>query len=131
MEKAIQLASRMTTMALSTGRGSRVRVGDGRHEASGRGAGTGHEHVHVQGEVQQAVVEAEHDAVRVEVGGGVVAEEFGIAEDEAGAMVVIGIPGGEGQRRGEQCGDPAEMRAAALRSRMSEDMRPRGPGPRG
>ena len=41
------------------------------------------------------MVEAERDAVRVEVGGGVVAEELGVAEDEAGAVMVVGVPGEE------------------------------------
>ena len=31
----------------------------------------------------------------VEVGGGVVAEELGVAEDEAGAVIVEGVPGEE------------------------------------
>ena len=39
--------------------------------------------------------EAEGDAVRVEVGGGVVAEELGVAEDEAGVVAVVGVPGDE------------------------------------
>ena len=38
----------------------------------------------------------------VEVGGGVVAEELGIAEDEAGAVVVVGVPGGERQDGDEE-----------------------------
>ncbi len=46
-------------------------------------------------EMEEAMPETEDDAVGVEVGGGVVAEELGVAEDEAGVVVVVGVPGGE------------------------------------
>ena len=68
------------------------------------------------------MVEAEHDAVGVEVGGGVVAEELGVAEDEAGAVVVVGVPGDEGKDGEEERGDPGEVDAellGCLRSRRS------------
>ena len=41
--------------------------------------------------------ETEGDTVGVEVCGGVVAEVFGIAEDEAGLVAVVGVPGDEGE----------------------------------
>ncbi len=56
-----------------------------RDEQGGDGADDRDEHVHVRREVEEAMPEAEGDAVGVEVGGGVVAEELGVAEDEAGA----------------------------------------------
>ena len=51
-------------MALRTGRGKRVRVAMAGMKSAASGADDGHEHVHVHGEVQEAVVEAERDAVR-------------------------------------------------------------------
>ena len=40
----------------------------------------------------------EGDAMRVEICGCVVAEELGIAEDEAGLVEVVGVPGEEWQQ---------------------------------
>src|SRR5215469_7957937 len=56
--------------------------------------------------------EGERDAVRVEVGGGVVAEELRIAEGETGAVTVVGVPGGEGDDRREERDDPERVVAA-------------------
>ena len=61
------------------------------------GAEGGDEHVHVRREVEEAMPEAEEDAVGAEVGGGVVAEVLGVAEDVAGAGVVVGVPDDERQ----------------------------------
>ena len=49
--------------------------------------------------VKQAMPEAESDAVGVEVCRCVVAEEFRVAKDETGLVVVIGVPSGERQDR--------------------------------
>ena len=78
-------------------------------EEDGDGADDRHEHVHVRRQVQEAMPEAEGDAVGVEVGGGVVAEELGVAEDEAGAVIVIGVPGGEREDRREQSEEPVQV----------------------
>ena len=45
--------------------------------------------------MEEAVPEAECDAMGVEVRGGVVAEVLGVAEDEAGLVAVVGVPGDE------------------------------------
>ena len=54
--------------------------------------------------------EAKGYAVGVEVRGGVVAKVFGVAEDEAGFVTVVGIPGDEwDDRRGKgQCPDEVD-----------------------
>ena len=44
--------------------------------------------------------ETECDAIRIEVCGGVVAKELGVAEDEAGSVVVVRIPRDE-RKNGE------------------------------
>ncbi len=61
------------------------------------------------GEVEETMPEAEEDSVGAEVGGGVVAEEFGVAEDEAGAGVVEGVPGYEGKDGDEERDGPGEV----------------------
>ena len=75
-------------------------------EEGGEGADRRDPEIHVDGEVDEAVVEAEEDAKRGEVGGGVVAEELGIAEDEAGLVAVVGVPGNERQKWGEEGDGP-------------------------
>ena len=62
-------------------------------KSDGDGADDRDEHVHVRRQMEEAMPETEGDAVGVEVGGGVVAEEFGVAEDEAGVVAVVGVPG--------------------------------------
>ena len=61
--------------------------------------------------MQEAVPQAEGDAMSIEVGGSVVAEEFGIAEDEASAMAVIGVPSYQGEDGSQKCGDPVSVRS--------------------
>ena len=53
--------------------------------------------------------ETEADAVGTEVCGGVVAEELGVTEDEAGASVVIGVPDDERQDGDDEGDDPVAV----------------------
>src|SRR6185437_3512952 len=71
------------------------------------------EHVHVRRQMQEAVPQAEGDAVEAEVRGGVVAQELGVAEDESGAMVVVGVPGHERRDGEEHRSQPAQGLAPA------------------
>ena len=91
----------------------------GESGAEGRGGGREHgdEQVHVHGEVQGAMPQAERHARGIEVGGCVVAEELGIAEDEAGAVKVIRVPGDEGKNGGEESGDELEVGSDGLPGR--------------
>ena len=57
--------------------------------------------------------EAEEDAVGVEVGGGVVAEVLGVAEDVAGAGVVVGVPDDEGDDGDDEGDGPVAVSAGA------------------
>ena len=57
------------------------------------------EHVHVGGQMEETMPETESDAVGVEICGGVVAKELGVAEDEAGLVIVIGVPRYQGEDR--------------------------------
>ena len=82
--------------------------GDG-NEQNGDGAEHGHEHVHVGGEVEQTMPKREPDAIESEIGGGVVAEKFRVAEDEAGVAVVIDVPEDERDGGEEEGSGPAEM----------------------
>ena len=85
-------------MALSCGFGDWLRRGRGEgNEGYGDGADDGDEHIHVGRQMEEAMPETQGDTVGVEVGGGVVAEVFGIAEDEAGLVAVVGVPGDEGE----------------------------------
>ena len=61
----------------------------------------GDKHVHVGEEMEEAMPEAEEDAIGVEICGGVVAEELWIAEDEACAVIVVRIPSTERKDREE------------------------------
>ncbi len=56
--------------------------------------------------------ETEGDAVGVEVRGCVVAEELGVAEDEAGLVVVIGVPGDEREDWREEGDEPVQVESA-------------------
>jgi hypothetical protein len=67
-------------------------LGAARHGEHGDRADHRNVEVHVQGEVYDAMPEAEQDARGGEVGGGVVAEELGIAEEEAGCVKMVGVP---------------------------------------
>ena len=74
--------------------------------------------------MQQTVVEAKRDALRVQVRGGVVAQVLRVAEDKAGAMEVVRVPGRERQDGGKQRGEPSGVRArrpGTLRSRSSRN----------
>ncbi len=53
--------------------------------------------------------ETEGDAVGVEVRGGVVAEELGVAEDEAGLVIVVGVPGGQWEDGREESEQPFQV----------------------
>jgi hypothetical protein len=64
---------------------------------NGQGAGDGDPHIHVEEEVDEAMPEAEEDARGREVRGGVVAKKFGVAEGEAGDVVVVRVPEDEGE----------------------------------
>ena len=91
-------------MALSAGRAIGLRGlvgGDGDEHRSDR-ADDRDEHVHVGRQMEEAMPETEGDAVGVEVCGGVVAEELGIAEDEAGLVIVIGVPRCQWEDRSEE-----------------------------
>ena len=59
--------------------------------------------------MKKAMPQAETDAVGVEVGGGVVAEEFGVTEDEAGSVAVVGVPGYQGKDGGEKGEGPVSV----------------------
>ena len=72
-------------------RGARI------EQQSGDGDPDRHKEVHVRGEMQDAIAEGGRDAQGLEIGLGVVAQELGIAEEEAGLGVVVGVPGGQRQ----------------------------------
>ena len=55
------------------------------------------------------MVAAQHDAMEVHVGGCVVAQELWVAEDEAGAVIVEGIPGEQRQNTEAETCEPEEM----------------------
>ena len=74
------------------------------------------------GEVEETVPKTEQDAIRFEVGGGVVAEILGVAEDIAGAGVVIGVPGDEGEDGDEERDDPGKVKAKELSSGVIWDL---------
>ena len=104
-------------MALSAGRGRRARVRDGRQQQRcGQSTQHWHKQVHVHRQVQQTVVEAKRDALRVQVRGGVVAQVLRVAEDKAGAMEVVRVPGRERQDGGKQRAEPSGVRAAQARN---------------
>jgi hypothetical protein len=56
--------------------------------------------------MEEAMPETEGDAVGVKVRGCVVTEELGVAEDEAGLVIVIGVPGGQREDWCEQTWEP-------------------------
>ena len=80
-------------------------AGDRLDRKNSQRAGDRDPHIHVEEEVDEAVPETEEDARRREICGGVVAEELGVPEGEAGDVVMVGIPedqgeDGEGERYG-------------------------------
>ena len=78
-------------------RGANVACGvaAGIEQQRGRGHEHRHKEIHVRGEVQDAMPEGGEDAQRRERRLGVMAQELGIAEEEAGFGVVVGVPRGQ------------------------------------
>ena len=62
-------------------------------------------------EVEYPVPETEGKSAWGQVCGCVVAEELGIAEDEAGAVEVVGVPGDERKDGSDQSDDEREVEA--------------------
>ena len=97
----------------------RRRGGSDGDEENGNGTDDGHEHVHVRRQVEETMPETEGDAVDAQVCCGVVAEELGIAEDEASVVVVIPVPryqaGGSARSRARPATSGESRRGRGLR----------------
>ena len=71
----------------------------------------------MRGEVEEAMAKGGQNAQRGQGWLGVVAQELGIAEEEAGLGVVVGVPGGQRQTQPESHADSRQAGRAAAGAR--------------